>query len=54
MITKYDKTNHFISMFNPNTGFYMRTGILDENGKDTNIDPFMTEFPELIDVGIMG
>ena len=41
-------------MFNPNTGFYMRTGILDENGKDTGKDPFMTEFPELIDVGIMG
>lgn len=31
----------------------MRTGILDEHGKDTGIDPFMSSFPELIDVGIM-
>lgn len=31
----------------------MRTGIIDEDGNDTGIDPFMTEFPELIDVGIM-
>ena len=32
----------------------MRTGILDENGKDTGVDPFMSSFPHLIDVGIMG
>ena len=53
MIRKYDKKNKFISWFNPNTGFYARTGIIDENGKDTGVDPFMTSFPELIDVGIM-
>lgn len=40
-------------MFNPDTGFYMRSGILDEHGKDTGVDPFMSSFPELIDVGIM-
>ncbi len=40
-------------MFNPDTGYYMRTGILDEHGKDTGVDPFMSSFPELIDVGIM-
>ena len=32
----------------------MRTGILDDNGRDTGIDPFMSSFPHLIDVGIMG
>lgn len=32
----------------------MRTGILDENGKDTGVDPFMASYPHLIDVGIMG
>ena len=53
MIRKYDKKNKFMSMFDPKTGFYARTGILDENGKDTGIDPFMTSFPELIDLGIM-
>ena len=53
MIRKYDKKNRYISMFNPDTGFYMRSGILDEYGKDTCVDPFMSSFPELIDVGIM-
>lgn len=52
MIKKVDKKNKFISMFNPDTGFYMRSGII-ENGKDTGVDPFMTSFPELLDVGIM-
>lgn len=53
MIRKYDKKNRYISMFNPDTGFYMRSGIIDEHGKDTGVDPFMSSFPELIDVGIM-
>lgn len=33
---------------------YIRTGILDEEGRDTGIDPFMASFPHLIDVGVMG
>lgn len=60
MKTKKDKSamrikrdKNFISYFNPVTGFYFRTGIL-EDGKDTGIDPFMASFPELLDVGIMG
>ena len=40
-------------MFDPKTGFYMRTGVLDENGKDTGVDPFMAAYPELLDIGIM-
>ena len=32
----------------------MRTGVLDENGKDTGVEPFMASYPHLIDVGIMG
>ena len=52
MITKIDKTNKFVSVFNPDTGFYMRSGVI-ENGKDTGKDPFMTSFPELLDIGIM-
>jgi len=54
MIKKIDKKNKFISMFNPKTGFYIRTGIIDETGKDTGIDPFMSYMPELVDIGIMG
>jgi len=53
ILQKEDKTNNFISLFNPTTGFYLRTGIIRE-GQDTGEDPFMCSFPELIDVGIMG
>lgn len=53
MIRKVDKKNRFVSMFDPKTGFYVRSGIMDENGKDTGVDPFMASMPELIDVGIM-
>ena len=49
-----DKKYHFRFAFDTETGFYLRTGILDENGKDTGIDPFMASFPHLIDVGVMG
>lgn len=52
MIKKIDKKNKFISMFNPDTGFYMRSGVI-EDGKDTGVDPFMTSYPELLDIGIM-
>lgn len=48
-----DHKYKFISMFNPLTGAYVRTGIL-ENGRDTGVDPFRASFPHLIDVGIMG
>lgn len=50
----YDKRYHFKSAFDTETGAYVRTGILDENGKDTGVDPFMASYPHLIDVGIMG
>jgi radical SAM protein with 4Fe4S-binding SPASM domain len=53
MLRKIDKKNKFISCFDPKTGFYMRSGVI-ENGVDTGVDPFMCSYPELIDVGIMG
>lgn len=49
-----DKKYHFKSAFDTDTGAYVRTGILDEDGKDTGVDPFMASFPHLIDVGVMG
>lgn len=49
-----DKKYSFISIFDTETGAYLRTGILDKNGKDTGVDPFMGSFPNLIDVGVMG
>ena len=49
-----DKKYHFASAFDTETGAYVRTGILDEHGKDTGVDPFMASFPHLIYVGVMG
>ena len=49
-----DKKYHFKFAFDTETGAYVRTGVLDENGKDTGVDPFMASYPHLIDVGIMG
>lgn len=50
----HDKKYHFKFAFDSETGTYVRTGILNENGEDTGIDPFMASYPHLIDVGIMG
>ena len=49
-----DPKYHFVTAFNSKTGAYLRTGVLDEAGKDTGVDPFMASYPHLIDVGIMG
>ena len=53
MVKYVDEENKFIEMFNSDTGFYIRSGII-EDGEDTGIDPFMRNFPQLIDIGIMG
>ena len=49
-----DKKYRFRYAFDSKTGAYIRTGILDDAGKDTGRDPFMASYPHLIDVGIMG
>ena len=49
-----DEKYHFKTAFDTETGTYVRSGILDEHGKDTGVDPFMASFPHLIDVGVMG
>lgn len=56
-IVKYvinDTKYSFRSAFDTETGAYVRTGVLDEKGRDTGLDPFMASFPHLIDVGVMG
>ena len=50
----HDKKYSFKFAFDTEPGAYVRTGVLDENGKDTGVDPFMGSYPHLIDVGIMG
>ena len=47
------KDKNFMSFFNESTGCYVRTGIIC-NGKDTGKDPFMSSYPELLDIGVMG
>lgn len=49
-----DNKHHFKYAFDTETGAYVRTGVLDDNGRDTGKDPFMASYPHLIDVGIMG
>ena len=53
MVKCFDKNNKFVEVFDNKTGFYARSGVI-ENGKDTGVDPFMRSFPSLIDVGVMG
>lgn len=45
MIRFIDKKNRFVELFDPNTGFYIRSGVIDAEGKDTGVDPFMRCFP---------
>jgi len=59
MIGYHDKQYNFKEMFNPKTGFYLRTDILKQDLQskkyiNTGIDPFMRSMPALIDIGIMG
>ena len=49
-----DKKYRFRTAFDPRSGAYVRTGVINENGMDTGVDPFMASFPHLIDVGVMG
>lgn len=50
---KMRKDKDFLSFFNEDTGEYLRTGVM-KHGLETDTDPFMSSFPELLDVGIMG
>lgn len=54
MVRFKDLKNRFTELFDPDTGFYVRSGVIDENGNDTGVDPFMRCFPALIDIGVMG
>ena len=50
---KVRKEKKFVSCFNKETGLYFRTGVI-KDGEITDEDPFMSSFPELLDIGIMG
>ena len=48
-----DEKYNFRTFFDKNRGIYVRSGIY-ENGVETDVNPFRSSFPHLIDVGIMG
>lgn len=52
-VNRVDVKYSFASKFNINTGFYLRTNVIN-NGKETDKEPFMASYPHLIDVGVMG
>ena len=39
-----DKKYRFVSAFDTKSGAYVRSGIIDEYGNDTGVDPFMASF----------
>lgn len=49
----HDNENNFIEMFNPENGYYIRSGVI-EDSKDTGVDSFKRNMPALLDIGIMG
>lgn len=51
---RFDPENWYLSTFDDVTGEYIRSNVYDQNGKDTNTEPFMGDFPHLLDIGIKG
>lgn len=49
-----DPIFNFTEIFNEKNGMLIRTNILNEKGQETNKEPYMRSFPDLIDIGIMG
>lgn len=49
-----DEKYKFYTYFDRDTGTYMRSGIMDKEGRETDSDPFMASFPHLLDIGVMG
>ena len=53
MIFYKDKRYMFVEYFNEHNGFLIRSNVID-GGIETDIQPRMRSFPELLDIGIMG
>ena len=53
MICYEDKKYNFVEYFDETTGFLARSNTF-QNGVETDIEPDMRSFPELLDIGIMG
>ena len=46
MIKFIDKKNRFVELFNPETGFYVRSGVYDTNGNDTLLHLLEAPIPQ--------
>ena len=53
MIYYEDKKYSFVEYFDETTGFLIRSNVLSD-GIETDTEPNMRSFPELLDIGIMG
>lgn len=53
MIYYEDKKYRFVEYFDETTGFLARSNVF-RNGIETDMEPHMRSFPELLDIGIMG
>lgn len=54
MFNLEDKLYRYISYFDPLTGIGGRSNVIDSMGNETDVEPFMGSFPDLLDIGIMG
>lgn len=51
---RFDFKNRYITTFDQSTGEYFRSNVFDQSGNDTGLEPFMGDFPHLLDIGIKG
>lgn len=51
---RFDFKYRYVTTFDPNTGEYFRSNVFDKDGNDTGNEPFMGDFPHLLDIGIKG
>ncbi len=51
---RFDPLHRYLACFDDKTGEYTRSNVYESSGKETNIEPFMADFPHLLDIGIMG
>lgn len=54
ILTYYDEKYKFKELFDTSSGMYLRTAILNNDGRETSEEAFMRSFPSLLDIGIMG
>ncbi len=53
MILYKDPIYNFTEIFNQDNGLLIRSNVLDAMGRETDVEPEMRSFPELVDIGIM-